>query len=169
MSNFVNGTGIPVVLIKSYPYNEPVETIRLDLCGEQGLTESYEEEFNRVQLSETGEYIDYNFRGSRIIFRLDYSEVIFKANSFNIEKIFHYNSLPEEYNIYLFPRIEAGNRYFKVRLLDGIYSQGVLKGGGLAGGNKGTVISFITTTPVSKNFVDIDSLISPTPLNVYSR
>jgi len=157
--NYVNGVGYPRVSVFRISDNSLVEMIDLDLCGlEGGFREGYAEAFKR-NITQQGRIIDFDFTGSRIIFVLDYSEDIEKANSFSIERIANYNSQPENYRLILTPRVDILKRRFEVRMLDGAYDMGVQTGGTYAKGNTLTVIKFITTNTGSKNFVD--------PLGVY--
>jgi len=158
MSNYLNGVAYPKILIKN-ELNEIITTFDLDLCGANGLTEEYAEEFKRVEL-ESGRYIDYANRASRIIFTLDYSEYVKKDNLFMIERIFYYNSLPQ-YSVVLYPRADLLARNFNVRLYDGTFSLGILTGGVNAKGHKYPVLKFITTQPVGKLFLDPDFFYLP--------
>ena len=158
MSNYINGVSYPRILVKN-SLNEIIDTIDLDLCGANGLTEEYTEDFKRIEL-ESGRFIDYDTRGSRITFTLDYSEYIKKANLFLIERIFFYNSIPE-YTLLLYPRLDVLARNFEVRLLDGTFSLGILTGGVNAKGHKYPVLKFITATTGSKLFIDPDLLYLP--------
>jgi len=165
MGNYVNGYQYPQIVIKGVETNNTVETISLDLCNEGGLTEEYTEDFKRNEL-ESGGYVDFDFRGSRIIFTLDYSEYVRKNNLFNIEKIFAYNSNPNSYKLQIRPRADVLGRTFEVRLYDGKYSLGIMKGGINTPGHRLPVIQFITVDTVSKNFLDPDTLPSPLPYNL---
>lgn len=161
MSNYINGYSYPRILIKD-DSNAIIDIIDLPLCSENGLIEEYAEDYKRVEL-ENGSYYDYDNRGARITFTLDYSNYIIKANLFLIEKIFFYNSVPN-YSMVLYPRIDVLARNFDVKLFDGSYSLGILTGGTLAKGHKYPVIKFITTQPGSKNFIDSDLLYLPLTL-----
>jgi len=163
MSLYVNGASNARVTVFDLSTKEQTEVIDLDLCGfTAGQVEDYEEEFKRNK-TEQGKLIDFDFKASRILFTLDYSEDIEKANSFDIEKIAFYNSLPDRYQLILTPRVDILRRTFEVRLYDGKYSQGIDVGGVDAKGNTLTVIKFITVYPVGKNFIDPLDVIAPMP------
>ncbi len=157
MSNYINGVSYPAILVLSADGTNIIEEIELDLCGEGGLVEEYEEDFKRNKL-ESGRIIDFDFKGSNIIFTLDYSEYVKKSLMFKIEKIYAYHSQPLLYKLILIPRADVQARSFEVRLEDGRFSMGVLKGGVNAKGNRLPVIKFVTLNPQSKNFMDSDNL-----------
>lgn len=161
-SLYLNGVSYPVFKIKTLA-NELVEVINLDLCGENGLTEEYEEDYKRVTLESNSRIIDYDFRGARIKFILDYSDYVRVDNLMNIEKLFFYNSLPETYKIILSPRADIGARQFEVRLADGKYSLGIQPD---AYNHKDPVIEFITVIPSSKYFTDPNDIYIP--LSIHS-
>lgn len=163
MSDYINGYSYPKIVIKDVDTNETINTIELSLCGAGGLVENYVEDFKRIEL-ESGRYIDYDYRGSRISFQLDYSEYIRKTDLALIELIFAYNSQPETYKLILYPRADIGARYFEVRLTDGSFSLGILKGGINTVGHRLPVINFITTVSLGKNFLDPDLLYIPLTL-----
>ena len=95
---------------------------------ENGLIEDYTEDFKRIELH-SGEYVDYNFKGSRIRFEMDYSSFCDAETVLKIEKIFYYNTLPNQYKIYMIPRNDMRIRRFEVRLEDGKFNLGVLRAG----------------------------------------
>lgn len=165
-TNYITGYSYPVIVVKDYNTNAEVATINLDLCMADGLRETYEENFRRIELI-TGEYVTYDNRGCRIVFTLDYSSYIKKANMFLIEQIFHYASLPESYKLYLYPRADNTLRYFEVLLLDGNYELGIHKGGMNTIGGKYPVIKFVTKNLTSKMFSDIDE--NYFPINIKSE
>lgn len=165
MGLYVNGVAYPRVTIFNIVTNEFVEQIDLDLCGANGLIEDYQENFKRNE-TDSGRYIDFDFRASRITFTLDYSEFVKKNNSFKIEKIFFYNSQPELYKLILTPRADVLKRFFEVRLSDGSYSMGALTGNINSQGNKLPIIKFVTKITVGKNFVDPDNVAVPLPFFV---
>jgi hypothetical protein len=69
MANFINGYSYPVVTVKDYDTNDLIDTIYLDQCNlSGGFNESYEEDFKRNELEKTGRYIDFDFKGARIVF-----------------------------------------------------------------------------------------------------
>jgi hypothetical protein len=159
MANFINGYSYPVVTVKDYDTNDLIDTIYLDQCNlSGGFNEAYEEDFKRNELEKTGRYIDFDFKGARIVFSLDYSQYVKKSNLSKIEMIHMYNSNPDSYKIFLRPRADAQAREFEVRLLDGSWELGIHTGGAFSPGNKLPVIKFVTTTPVSKDFIDPDNL-----------
>jgi len=159
--NFVNGYSYPTILIKNATTNAVVERIDLDLCMSNGMEESYVEDFKRNQLEKLGRFVDFDFKACRITWTLDYSEYVKKNNLLKIEKILAYHSQPDSYKIYLRPRTDIQRREFEVRFLDGNYSIGILKGGAYAKGNKSTVIKFVSTELISKNFIDPDDVSIP--------
>ena len=69
---FLNGYGAPRIVIQEIATNSNVNTIDLDLCMVEGLREDYEEDFKRVTLEYNSKIIDYDYRGSKITFNLDY-------------------------------------------------------------------------------------------------
>ena len=150
---YINGVSYPTVEIRSTA-GALIETITFPLCMENGLIEDYTEDFKRVEL-QSGQYIDYDFKGSRIRFELDYSSFCDAETILNIEKIFYYNSLPLLYNIHLIPRNDMKIRRFEVRLEDGKFNLGVLRGGVNAPGNRNMVIKFITKIPQGKNMQQV--------------
>ncbi len=160
MGNYINGYSYPIIEIRDRTDDSIVSRLSLDLCNEGGLTEAYEEDFKRNKL-ESGGLVDFDFKGSRIIFTLDYSEYARKTNLFNIENIFAYNAQPLSYRIVLYPRADVMSRSFEVRLHTGNYNLGIMKGGAYALGNRLPIVEFITTNPVSKNFADPDTLAIP--------
>lgn len=163
---YVNGSSSSRVTIFSLTDNTQVEVINLDLTNlSSGQVEDYEESFKRL-ITAQGKIIDFDFKGSRIIFDLDYSEDIEKHNSFNIEKISAYNSQPERYKLIFTPRIDILKRTFEIRMLDGKFSQGIDVGGVDAKNNTLTRIKFITKYTVSKNFIDPLDVIIPMPFKV---
>ena len=85
MSNYINGVSYPRILVKN-SLNEIIDTIDLDLCRTNGLTEEYTEDFKRIEL-ESGRFIDYDTRGSRITFTLIILNIL-KSKFVLIEKIF---------------------------------------------------------------------------------
>ena len=126
------------------------DLIELDLCGETGLTDDYTEDFKRVKLRKDNRFVDYDFKGARAKWSLDYSEYIKADMLFKIELIFAYNSQPDTYTMFFYPRSDKLNRFFEVRLEDGQFSLNLLpdrKGHGLP------ILRLISTITVSKNFV----------------
>mgnify|MGYP001271779100 CR=1 FL=1 len=166
-SNYVNGVSYPIFNIYTIGsiYRDGgtyVETIELSLCQQGGLTEAYREVFKRVEL-ENNYKRDYDFSGAEIVFTLDYSPYVSKDDLLKIERLFYYNSLPDNYKVILTPRADALPRFFEVRLLDGVYSTGILPGGNNAPGNRLTVVQFVTVRPAGKNVIDVDQLATPLP------
>ena len=102
--------------------------------------------------------MDFDFKGARIVFNLDYSQYARKSNLSKIEKLLFYNSVPGSYRLFITPRVDAQARDFEVRFLDGNYDLGILTGGANAQGHKLPVIKFITVIPQGKNFIDPDNL-----------
>jgi len=162
---YVNGYRYPRITVFNIVTNTQTEVINLDLCMSAGLVEEYEENFKRNE-TVAGRLIDFDNKASRIIFTLDYSEYVRKENTFYIEKVFFYNSLPDTYKLILTPRIDVLKRYFEVRLMDGAYSMGIMKGGLEAPGNRLPIIKFITKYTVGKNFVDPLDVAVPLPFKV---
>lgn len=150
---YINGVSFPIFEIRSLA-NVLVETITFPLCQENGLTEDYEEDFKRVEL-QSGEIVDYDFKGSRIRFELDYSSFANADTILDVEKLFYYNTLPESYKIMIIPRADLKARRFEVKLDDGKYSLGVLKGGVNSQGNKNMIIRFVSKIPQGKNMQQV--------------
>lgn len=163
MGNYINGYSYPEVIVKGVDTGNVVETISLDLCNLQGgMTESYEENFKRNEL-ESGRFIDFDFKGCRITFTLDYSQYARKANLFLIEKIIAYATQVDSYSLWLRPRADSNKREFKVKILDGNFELGILTGGINTAGHKLPIIKFITTDLVSKLFDDPDDNLTMLP------
>lgn len=161
--NYVTGSAYPIFYIRDKVSGALVETITMDLCMlQEGMLESYEEDFKRVILEQNSKIIDYDFRASRITFALDYS-LSRKTNSLNIEKLSAYNSMPETYTLRMKPRGDAP-REFDVRINTGQWSLGVYTGGIVAVGNKISVVEFITVLPVSKEWRDLDDIAVTFPI-----
>lgn len=155
---FLNGYGSPRIVIQEIATNSNVNTIDLDLCMIEGLNESYEEDFKRVVLEYNSKIIDYDYRGSKITFTLDYDSYCSADNLMNIDLIHAYISRSDEFRVFLQPRtISDGGRVFEVRLSGDAWNQGMLIGGSSALGHKGVKISFITAFPVSKAFSDTNT------------
>jgi len=151
--SFLNGYGAPEITIVDVATNLTVNIIQLDLCMVDGLMEEYEEDFKRVVLEYNSKIIDYNYRGSKITFHLDYDSYCSADNLMNIDLIHSYISRSDEFRVFLRPRTVAdGNRSFEVRLSGDSWQQGMHKGGSGSVGHKGVKISFITAFPVSKSF-----------------
>lgn len=158
MGNYINGYSYPRMIIKDYTTLEVIESIDLDMCNlSGGMQESYQEYFKRNEL-ESGRLVDFDFKGARIVFNLDYSQYARKSNLSKIEKLLFYNSVPDSYRLFITPRVDAQARDFEVRFLDGNYDLGILTGGANAVGHKLPVIKFITVIPQGKNFIDPDNL-----------
>lgn len=150
---FLNGYGAPEITVIDVSTNMTVNIIQLDLCMIEGLREEYQEDFKRVELEYNSKIVDYDYRGSKIIFHLDYNDYCSATNLMNIDLIHAYISRSDEFRIFLRPRTVAdGNRSFEVRLSGDSWEQGMHKGGNQSVGHKGVKISFITAFPVSKNF-----------------
>lgn len=162
MSDYINGESFPKIRITDLT-DAPVsgiDVINLDLCGEGGLIESYAEDFKRITLRKNKKLIDYDFQGSRIRFTLDYSNYIKADMLFVIEEIFMYNSLPNSYKLWLYPRADKPGRFFEVRLEDGAFDLALLP---QREGHTLPILKFISVITQSKNFVtsDIESFRNP--------
>jgi hypothetical protein len=160
--DYINGQSFPKIRITDNN-DAPVlgiDVIELDLCGENGLVESYTEDFKRVTLRKNKKLIDYDFQGSRIRFTLDYSDYIQTDMLFIIESIFTYNSRPDLYKLWLYPRADKPGRFFEVRLETGSYELGLLP---QREGHILPILNFISVITQSKNFVtsEIESFRSP--------
>lgn len=155
---FLNGYGSPRIVIQDAVTNLNVTTIELDLCMIEGLREDYQEDFKRITLEYNSKIIDYDYRGSKITFNLDYDSYCSASNLNKIDIIHAYISRSDEFRVYIQPRTVAdGGRVFEVRLSGDIWGQGMHKGGSASVGHKGVKISFITAFPVSKNFTDTNT------------
>ena len=159
----INGVSYPMFRIATATDSE-YEWIDFELCGEAGYTEDYTEDFKRVQLRKDNRFIDYDFKGSRIKFILDYSEYIKADMLFNIEKIFAYNSQPDTYTIYFYPRSEKLNRFFEVRLEDGQFSLQLLPD---RKGHTLPVLRLISTITQIKNFVPTENEVFRSPYLIW--
>lgn len=163
---YINGSGNARITVYNIATTALVETIDFDLCNlSEGQVENYQEDFKRNE-THSGRLIDFNFKGSRIIWDLDYTEDIELENAIKIEKVYRYNSEPETFKLMFTPRIDVLRRSFEVRLTTGAYSQGIQTGGLSARGNRLTSLSFITTYPVSKNFTNPNDVAVPLPFYV---
>lgn len=160
--DYINGQSYPKIRITDL--NDAavsgIDVIELDLCGENGLIESYAEDFKRITLRKNKKLVDYDFQGSRIKFILDYSNYIQADMLFVIEQIFFYNSLPENYKLWLYPRADKPGRFFEVRLETGSFDLALLP---QREGHTLPILNFITVTTQSKNFVtsEVESFRSP--------
>lgn len=155
---FLNGYGAPRVIIQSVATKLNDFTIDLDLCMIEGLVEEYQEDFKRVTLEYNSKIIDYDYRGAKITFNLDYDSYCSATNLMNIDIIHYYISKSDEFKVFLQPRtIADGGRTFEVRLSGDSWSQGMHKGGSSSIGHKGVKISFITAHPEGKNFSDTNT------------
>ena len=85
--SFLNGYGAPEITIVDVATNLTVNIIQLDLCMVDGLMEEYEEDFKRIVLEYNSKIIDYNYRGSKITFHLDYDSYCSATNLMNIDLI----------------------------------------------------------------------------------
>ena len=158
---FLNGYGAPRVIIQSISTKLNDYTIDLDLCMIEGLVEDYQEDFKRVELEYNSQIVDYDYRGAKITFNLDYDSYCSATNLMNIDTIHHFISRSTEFRVFLQPRtIASGGRVFEVRLSGDSWSQGMHKGGSASVGHKGVKISFITVHPESKNFSDTNTNIN---------
>lgn len=156
-STYINGVSFPIVKIKDTS-GAVVDTINLDLCGANGLIEEYTEDFKRVVLGKNKKKIDYDFKGTDIIFILDYSEYSATGNLFDIELIKTYNRSPELYNLFLIPHSDLPGRSFQVRLEDGKYSQRVIFD---EVGHELPILRFVTIQPGETNFLDPNAVYCP--------
>ena len=149
----INGSGYPVVHIHNVSDGSLLRSINLDYCNfEGGEKENYKEDFKRITLEKNNRFLDYSFKAARITFTLDYSQLAEVSNLMNIESIYYYHSLPDLYFIRLQPRSDVISRQFEVRI-DGEYSLGKLPDNI---GHTDTVITFITTETVGKQFTNLD-------------
>lgn len=155
--DIINGYGAPRMNIVRLSDGLIYEEIDLDMCMiEAGLQEDYQEDFKRIELEYNGGFVDYDHRGSRITFTLDYVSLCSGANLLNLDKIEKYNTQPDTYKLIFMPRtILAGTRAFEVRC-EGSFSSGIHTGSLSAIGMKGVRVSYVTTYPVSKNFYDME-------------
>ena len=162
MSDYLNGARYPIIRITDM--NDAsvsgIDIINLELCGEGGLIESYEESFKRTVLRKNKKIVDYDYQGSRIKFTLDYSNYIQADMLFLIEQIFFYNSLPKVYKLWLYPRADKPGRFFEVRLEDGSFDLSLLP---QREGHALPILKFISVITQSKNFVtsEIESFMNP--------
>lgn len=155
----LNGYGSPAMIIQRKSDLVNIATINLDLCMiESGLTEDYTEDFKRIYLEKNSEIVDYDFKGARIKFNLDYVSLCTGDNLMKLDIIEAYNSQPLIYDLYFQPRTTLSQgRTFRVRSSGDGFSQGIHSGAnGSAIGHKGVKVSYITVFPVSKNFITID-------------
>ncbi len=154
----LNGSGYPIIHIKNVSDNSLVRSISLDYCNlDGGLKENYKEDFKRITLEKNNRLIDHSFKAARITFTLDYSQLANVSDLEAIEWIYYYHSLPETFKLVLQPRSDIQPRQFEVRI-EGEYTVGKLPDNR---GHTDTVITFITTETVSKNFINMDDYAIP--------
>lgn len=164
MSDYINGYSYPRFIIKNYSTNATVDTLDFPLTMENGLIEDSYEDFRRIEL-ESGKYIDYGNKGTRLIFTLDYSSYARTAMMLDIQTLYNYFAQPTTYKILLIPRIDEQARYFEVRLHEqGAFSLGIRKGGANAISNRLPVLRFITTDLVNRNYIESGLNYLPLPL-----
>ena len=149
----INGSGYPVAHIHNVSDGSLLRSINLDYCNfEGGEKENYKEDFKRITLEKNNRFIDYSFKAARITFTLDYSQLVEVGMLENIEWIYYYHSMPDKFKLMLQPRSDVQARQFEVRI-DGEYSLGKLPDNI---GHTDTVITFITTETVGKQFTNLD-------------
>ena len=156
---FLNGYGSPQIVIQRISDLYNIETISLDYCMiEAGLSEEYQEIFQRLELW-NHKLIDYDFKGSRITFNLDYGSYCSATNLLNIEKIHYYNSNPDTYKLYFSPRtIPDAGRVFEVRLIGEGWRQALIENSASGIGHKDVNIGFVTVYPQPKQMYDTNNI-----------
>lgn len=162
---YLNGASYPAIIVKTLT-GVFVEKIDLELCNlSNGFKENWKESFKQVMLDKDDEIITYGFKGSRGTYELDYTELMNADNLMNIDRIFHYNSLPETYKIYLRPRSELlAVRDEQVIISDDTLTIGLLPD---RRGHTDCKITFITKKTTSKKLQNLDLLNFPNPYHMY--
>ncbi len=160
--SYINGQSFPKIRITNTSNVDLPNgsVINLELCGEGGLVESYAEDFKRITLRKDKRLIDYDYNGSRIRFALDYSDYIEADMLFVIESIYFYNSRPDLYKLWLYPRADKPQRFFEVRLETGAYDLALLP---QREGHTLPILNFISSITQSKNFQTSDIECFPSP------
>lgn len=156
MKNFITGHSYP--LFKIYNGNTYIEDISLNLCGVDGLKESYESFGVKHELLSFTTVTKW--KGMHINFKLSYSEYSNKDNSLKIMKLLNY--IINGYKIILYPRADILSRSFEVIFVGEPFELGIMKGGLHATGNKLITLSFKTKyLQTSINWVDPDNISTP--------
>ena len=161
---YLNGASYPVIIIRTIA-GALVETINLERCNlASGFKENWKESFKQVILDKDDEIITYGFKGTRGTYVLDYSELMEADNLMNIDKVFHYNSLPSTYKVYLRPRADVlAVRDEQVIISDDTLTIGLLPD---RRGHSDCIIKFITKKTTSKKLQDLDLLNFPNPYHL---
>jgi len=165
MGNYINGYNKPRFRITDIS-GVLVEIIDLPICMVQGLTESYKKLFKTHELQNRA-LVNFDYKGERISFTLDYSSLIVKPTALQIQNLENYLDSFDDYKVYLYPRVDNLSRFFEVTLpQDYGYNLNIHNNGQNAIGNKGVIPTVITKFAVPKNWQDPDNLSRPLPFNL---
>ena len=114
MGNYINGYNKPRFRITDIS-GVLVEIIDLPICMVQGLTESYKKLFKTHELQNRA-LVNFDYKGERISFTLDYSSLIVKPTALQIQNLENYLDSFDDYKVYLYPRDDNLSRFFEVML-----------------------------------------------------
>ncbi len=140
MAEYITGYSKPRFLIINSS-GLIIDTIDLNLCGTDGLTENYEFYLAKHNLLNYSE-VTY-FYGYHINFNLSYSEYSNKTNSLAISKLI--NHILNNYKLIIVPRIDILNRYYNVNYTGDSITLNILNNGANSIGNKSIELNFRTS------------------------
>jgi hypothetical protein len=146
MSGYINGYRYPRFIIYTSA-GVFVETINMDLCGPDGLKETYD--FNIIEVEQENMTVYQKSIGGRITFELNYSQHSSRNNSLNIGKLIDYILETHNYKIFLTPRIEYTWRNFEVVYTGNPIDLRISKGGSSARGMKDMILTFKTKEKIT--------------------
>ncbi len=135
---YINGYDKPKFLIYYNDYTY-VETIELNLCDEDGLTEEYEFLYIEHKLLDYSE--EKLFNGLHIYFILSYKSWSDNTNSMKIKKLLNYSL--GNYRIFIFPRVDDYRNY-EVNFTGDSFNLNMMKNGMNAIGNTGIELKYKT-------------------------
>lgn len=165
MSEFLNGYYKPRFKILNSD-GSIKEIIELPYCGIQGLSEGYQKIFKTHELH-TGEILNFDYKGERIRFVLDYSQYSSKSLLIKARKIEDYLTSFSSYKVFLYPRSDNLSRRFEVVLpADNSTELRILTGGVNAQGHKGFALTVVTKFPVNKKWEEVDGLRFQSPYQI---
>lgn len=158
MKNYINGYSTPKFVIKDPDSQAIIDTIELNLCGSDGLSEEYEFIAIKHKLLNYSEYSKW--MGYFINFTLSYSEYSSKSNSLKVMALINY--ILYGCDITLYPRTDVLSRVFDVNFAGDSMKLGILRGGINSVGNKGIELSFRTKNILTEiNWIDPDEITVP--------
>ena len=157
MSEFINGYGNPRFLIRETFSGALIESIDLDKLIYEGVIESYEDE---DIIHKTAKGVIFRIpRDSRIRFTLNYGDYIQKENLLKIQRILDYEKNGK--SIFLIPRSDVLARFFQVVYAGESFDLGLLMGEQKAPANRLPVLSWVSKSRVTLNWVDPDNINVP--------